>query len=113
VRQGFRQINLKAKYVLKALGFLNRQGFLSIFEYDGDTDFAVAGVNADREVDHSGNSVRLVIKRRASNRQGGGLSGGLAQKKSPPEKFGVVVFEPAIEGVVVHHHGAEASGDGG
>src|ERR1700760_261447 len=61
VRQGFRQINLKAKYVLKALGFLNRQGFLPIFEYDGDTDFAVAGVNADREVDHSGNSVRLVI----------------------------------------------------
>src|ERR1700760_4175972 len=56
VRQGFRQINLKAKYVLKALGFLNRQGFLSIFEYDGNADIAVAGVNADREVNHSQHS---------------------------------------------------------
>jgi hypothetical protein len=26
---------------------------------DGDADFAVSGVNADREVDHPGNSVRL------------------------------------------------------
>jgi hypothetical protein len=31
--------------------------------------------------------------------------------KSPPEKFGIVIFEPAIEGVIVHHHGAEAPDD--
>jgi hypothetical protein len=67
---------LEAEHVIEALGFFNREGFLSIFEYDGDADFAVSGLNADCEVNHSDrpawSSVTLY--------QGGAaLSGGLAR----------------------------------
>jgi hypothetical protein len=77
---------------MEAFGFLKREDFVSIFEYDGNADFAVSGINADCEVNHS--ALSCVMDRHALSGRRGVVRGFGAQSglwKNHPAGFTLLV----------------------
>ena len=70
---------------MEAFGFLKREGFLSIFEYHSDADFAVSDVDADCEVNHSALSC---VMEQPLYQVGAVLSGGLARTSNYENQSG-------------------------